>query len=349
MRIAVASANESAIQLLQELLARARPLHDLIWIARHQTGVLWRCQQDRPDLLLLDSRLPNAGREPDIIPQIMSSCPCGILLLTTSADGNIASVYEAMSRGALDRFSLRLDGGGRDELGQALFAKLARLGPLLRAGPRDRPTPTGAPATTPVGGTPAGGVEPRPTPLAAIGSSTGGPQALAEILTGLPRTFPACVIIVQHFDPAYADGLTSWLSDQSGFAVRLAVVGDRPAPGEVLVAAADSHLVMRRGGSLGYDKEPSATPYRPNIDVFFRSLVAHGPRQAAAVLLTGMGADGAEGLKQLRQSGWLTIAQDRATSVVYGMPKAAAEIGAASMILPLPRVAPTLRAHFAVY
>ena len=179
----------------------------------------------------------------------------------------------------------------------------------------------------------------------AVGSSTGGPQALAEILGGLPRAFPGCLVIVQHFDPAYADGLTSWLSEQSGFAVRLAVAGDRPAPGDVLVAAADSHLVMRRGGSLGYEKEPSATPYRPNIDVFFRSLASHGPKQAAAVLLTGMGADGAEGLKQLRQAGWLTIAQDRATSVVYGMPKAAAEMGAASMILPLPRIANVLRAH----
>jgi two-component system, chemotaxis family, response regulator WspF len=338
VKIAIASANQSAVELLQQLLERASPKHEVTWVARHQAGTVWRCQQDRPDLLLLDAALPAEGAEQDIIGRIMTESPCGILLVTTNPDGNLGSVYESMSRGALDWFSLRIGGAGREELGQALLGKLGRLAPLLRAPRRERSTPSSPGIAIP---------DPRPTPLVAIGSSTGGPQALAEILGGLPRAFPGCLIIVQHFDPAYTDGLTSWLGQQSGFAVRLAAAGDRPGPGDVLVAAADSHLVMRRGGVLAYEKEPSATPYRPNIDVFFRSLVQHGPKQAAAVLLTGMGADGAEGLKQLRQAGWLTIAQDRATSVVYGMPKAAAELGAASMILPLPRIANVLRAQVA--
>jgi two-component system response regulator WspF len=337
VKVAIAAAAQSIVELVSDLLARGPRRHELAWVARNQNAAVWHCQRDRPDLILLDVELPREEGERDIIQQIMAESPCGILLLTTRADGNIASVYESMSRGALDWLSLRLNGGGREELSQALHGKLARLQPLLRTPRRDRPTPRAD--------FPAIGAEPRSTPLVAVGSSTGGPQAVAEILGGLPPSFAGCLIIVQHFDPAYTDGLTSWLSEQSGFAVRLAATGDRPGPGEVLVAAADSHLVMRRGGTLGYEKEPTSTPFRPNIDVFFRSLAAHGPKQATAVLLTGMGADGAEGLKQLRQAGWLTIAQDRATSVVYGMPKAAAEMGAAAMILPLQRIAHVLRAQ----
>ncbi len=336
MKIGIASAQQAAIDLLQQLLERANPPHELAWVVRDEAGAVWRCQQERPDLLLLDAELPAQGRDQDIIPRIMAASPCGIVLVATDPARNIGTVYESMSRGALDWFSLRLHGGSREEQGQALLAKLARLQPLLRGAQRERATPR-----------PSGPATMGPTPLVAIGSSTGGPQALAEILGGLPRAFSGCLVIVQHFDPAYTDGLTSWLSQQSGFSVRLAVAGDRPRPGDVLVAAADRHLVMRRGGYLGYETEPSGTPYRPNVDVFFRSLVSYAPKQAAAVLLTGMGADGAEGLKQLRQAGWLTIAQDRATSVVYGMPKAAAELGAAAMILPLTRIAHVLRAQVA--
>jgi two-component system, chemotaxis family, response regulator WspF len=340
VKIAIASGNASAVELLQDLLGRGTPPHEVAWVAPQETGTVWRCQQDRPELLLLDAELPGAGREQEVIQQIRAVSSCGILLFSTRPDGNLSSVYEAMSRGALDCFTLRLNGGGREELSRALLAKLARLAPLVRSA---RPDPASAPAAAPAIALP----DERPTPVVAIGSSTGGPQAVAEILGGLPRSFPGCLVIVQHFDPAYTDGLTSWLSEQSGFSVRLAASGDRPAAGEVLVAAADRHLVMRRGGILGYETEPSTTPYRPNIDVFFRSLASHGPPPAAAVLLTGMGADGAVGLKLLRHAGWLTIAQDRATSVVYGMPKAAAEMGAASMILPLNRIAHVLRGQVA--
>lgn len=128
--------------------------------------------------------------------------------------------------------------------------------------------------------------------------------------------------------------------------MRLAEDGEPPRAGEVLLAGTNNHLVLRRGGLLGYTDEPRSHVYRPSIDVFFESLAQNWTGQATGVLLTGMGRDGARGLLQMRQRGFWTIAQDRQSSAVYGMPKAAAELGAACEILSLERIAPRLTEVF---
>lgn len=183
-------------------------------------------------------------------------------------------------------------------------------------------------------------------PLVVVGASAGGPAALAVLLKGLPVSFPAAVIIVQHVDERFVEGLATWLGQQSSLAVRLAVQGDRPQVGVALLAGAGRHLIMQADGRLGYVFEPSTHTYRPSVDVFFHSVCERWQGQAVGVLLTGMGADGASGLKALRLKGRHTIAQDRATSAVYGMPKAAAATGAAVDILPLDRIAPRLAKAF---
>ncbi|MBE2972315.1 chemotaxis response regulator protein-glutamate methylesterase, partial [Burkholderia cepacia] len=181
-------------------------------------------------------------------------------------------------------------------------------------------------------------------PLIAIGASAGGPGALASVLGGLPADFNAPIVIVQHVDRAFAEGMAQWLDGQTSLAVRVAREGDRPQPGVALLAATDDHLRITRAGTLEYTREPAATPYRPSVDVFFNSLTEHWPGRVIGVLLTGMGRDGAIGLKALRMKGYHTIAQDEATSAVYGMPKAAATLGAARAILPLGRIAGELAA-----
>jgi two-component system response regulator WspF len=187
---------------------------------------------------------------------------------------------------------------------------------------------------------------PAPPPLVVVGASAGGPAALAVLLKGLPAQFPAAVIVVQHLDERFVDGLVDWLSDEVGRPVRLAQEGDAPHAGDVLLAGGGRHLVMRRNGRLGYDAEPKDHNYRPSVDVLFESVSERWSGQAAAVLLTGMGSDGANGLRSLRLKGQLTIAQDRASSAVYGMPKAAVAAGAASEILPLDRIARRLARAF---
>jgi two-component system response regulator WspF len=136
-------------------------------------------------------------------------------------------------------------------------------------------------------------------------------------------------LVVQHVDVAFAQGLARWLGDRTGRAVRVAEHGQRPEPGDVLLAGTNDHLVLSKGRTLEYQTEPRDVFFRPSVDVFFESVAEHWPQTGVALLLTGMGKDGARGLLKLRSRGWHTIAQDQATSVVWSMPKAAVEAGAA--------------------
>jgi two-component system response regulator WspF len=175
-------------------------------------------------------------------------------------------------------------------------------------------------------------------PLVAIGASAGGPAALATLLRSLPADFAAAVVVVQHVDRQFAAGMAEWLHGASGFAVRLAESGDRPVPGTVLLAGTADHLALTASRHLGYTPEPREYAYRPSVDVFFESVCRHWRGEAIGVLLTGMGRDGALGLKALRSRGCHTIAQDEATSAVYGMPKAAVKLNAAVEVLPIERI-----------
>jgi len=182
----------------------------------------------------------------------------------------------------------------------------------------------------------------------AIGASAGGPAALAKVLSGLPRDFPAAIVIVQHVDAEFVPLMADWLNHASALPVRIARQGDRPEAGTALIAGTNDHLVFMNPRQLGYTPEPRERNYRPSIDVFFESVVRYWNGQSAGVVLTGMGRDGANGLKAMRLAGSATIAQNAATSVVYGMPKAAAEQDAAASILPIDEIAGKLMAIFQV-
>ncbi len=171
--------------------------------------------------------------------------------------------------------------------------------------------------------------------LIVIGSSTGGPQALLEVLKGLPADFSGSVVVVQHMDQQFTEGLAGWLDSQLKLAVRVMKEGDRPTPGVVLIPSTNDHMIMYPNKSLGYTDEPKNNYYHPSVDVFFNSVARNWAGRCLAVILTGMGRDGAQGMLALHQRGYMTIAQDQATSIVFGMPKAAIELGAARETLPL--------------
>ena len=246
---------------------------------------------------------------------------------------NAARVFEAMGHGALD----------------AVDTPRARTPAICRAAPRRcwrRSTPSSR-LDRRASGTASRGRH-RPTraarraaiALIAIGASAGGPAALATVLRGLPKDFPAAIVIVQHVDEQFAAGMAEWLSQQSrAAACAVASEGDRPAVGDVLLAGTSDHLMLKTADRLGYTAEPRDYVYRPSVDVFFQSVCRLWRGDVVGVLLTGMGRDGALGLKALRDQGHHTIAQDEATSAVYGMPKAAATLDAAVDILPLDRIA----------
>jgi two-component system response regulator WspF len=170
-----------------------------------------------------------------------------------------------------------------------------------------------------------------------------GPAALAHILEQLPPPLRAPVVVVQHISAEFATDL--WLRGRSRLPVAVAREGGEPTPGVVSVAVTNDHLLLTPDRRFHYAKELADYPYRPSVDVWCESLAAHWPKPGVAALLTDMGQDGARGLAALRQAGWLTIAQDEATSVVYGMPRAAVEINAACRVLPVGEIAAAITAR----
>jgi len=183
--------------------------------------------------------------------------------------------------------------------------------------------------------------ETKETRLVAIVASTGGPSALAQILGALPFDFGAAVLVVQHMGAAFAEAFCAWLDHASALEVRLAQHGERPVPGLALVAPPGRHMLLSSGGRIRLLAETRGEPHVPSADVLFRSLAAHAPR-TTAVVLTGMGSDGAEGLLELRRAGAVTLVQDPASSIVDGMPAAARRAGAAREVLALGEIAPAL-------
>jgi two-component system response regulator WspF len=165
------------------------------------------------------------------------------------------------------------------------------------------------------------------------------------VLAALAPAPPGPVAVVQHIAADFAGGFAIWLQRRTGLAVQLVQDGVIPAAGQVYVVGSDDHAVLLPDRRFIHTPEPRAYPYRPSVNVFFESLATAWPRPGVAVLLTGMGSDGAAGLARLKELGWHTIAQDQATSVVYGMPRAAAERNAACEILPLSQIGPAVLAR----
>lgn len=334
MRIAIANAQPAALDLLGGIVASLAG-HTLAWTALTGQEALEKCRRDRPDLILMDLALPGLDGV-QATGRIMAEAPCAILIVTERVEHNAAKVFEAMGRGALDAVATPVL-GPKGEGNGALLKKIATIEKLLmkpRAAHR-----AGAPER--------GGNAAAQPPLVAIGASTGGPRALGELLSALPADFGAALVIVQHVDAHFAPGLAEWLDAQTPLTVETAREGVRPAAGKALLAVTNDHLVLGADLALHYTPEPRDYPYRPSVNAFFASLVRHWPRRDAAVLLTGMGRDGAQGLAALRKAGWHTIAQDEQSSVVYGMPAAAADLDAAVEILPLGEIAGALRGRIA--
>jgi len=287
------------------------------------------------------------------LPQLLAAKPGLQVIMASTLTLKGASIsLKALSKGAADYVPKPTSTGeinSAEDFKRELVSKVRSWGAIARRkiGSADRAA-AGAPALAnsspfkkPGTGTIALKAAPnlfRPECIA-IGSSTGGPQALVELLGQMPADLGAAICIVQHVDHEFALGLVSWLRERTGFAVEVATPGRRPEAGTALVAATNDHMVMGPGGALSYTPNPRKLPFRPSVDVFFLSAVRYWRRPSIGVILTGMGRDGAAGLLAMRQARWRTIAQDEATSVVYGMPKAAAEMGAAERVLPLPRIA----------
>jgi two-component system response regulator WspF len=330
MRIAIVNDMPMAVEALRRAIA-FEPAHQVVWVASNGAEAVERCAECVPDLILMDLIMPVMDGV-EATRQIMAATPCAIVIVTVDREQNVHRVFEAMGHGALDVVDTPALGAGDPQKAAApLLRKILNIGWLI--GQRDSRVST---VETPVRqNLPRHG-------LVVIGSSAGGPAALEMLLNGLPANFPAAIVLVQHVDQVFAAGMAEWLSSVSGLPVRLARDGEPPQAGTVLLAGTNHHIRLLKNGHLAYTAEPVNEIYRPSIDVFFESVARYWSGDAVGVLLTGMGRDGAQGLKLMRQQGFLTIAQDQGSSAVYGMPKAAAGIDAAVEIRPLDKIAPRL-------
>ena len=337
MKIGIVNDMPLAVEALRRaVLLEAR--HQVIWAAKDGAEALALSAEQRPDLVLMDLLMPNMDGV-EATRQIMSCRPCPILVVTANVGANARLVFEAMACGALDAIDTPYLGKGDPRKNAApLLKKIDDI--EQRIGQERAMYPDEAAPAAPRAAQPAG--------LVAIGASAGGPGALATVLGNLPRNFPAALVVIQHIDGMFVNGMAEWLNQHSVIPVRLAREGDRLESGVVMLAGAGEHLVLKGPDRLGYSPEPKHSVHKPSIDVFLASVCRHLRGNAVGIILTGMGADGARGLKTLRDKGHYTIAQDQATSTVYGMPKAAVTLDAAVDILPVQDIAPRLASVFAV-
>jgi len=337
IRILIADDSELTRVVLRDLLSQDSDIQVVCEVsdgrsAVEQTGKL------RPDLVIMDVMMPIMDGI-EAAAEIMASTPTPILMLSANTDPQDSrSAFAAIKSGALDVMA-KPSGVVSEAFSQIATQLIAKVKSLSRIRVihhyrSQRSKPEQPRLEQPKLATPSG-----PRKILAIGASTGGPKAVLQVLQGLPKNLEAAVLVVQHIADGFAPGFADWLDREAALPVRLASDGNMLQPGQVLIAPNRAHLTVR-SNRVTLEDSPPLHNCRPAVDALFHSLAS--PSSAAetvAVLLTGMGTDGAAGLQSLQRLGAYTIAQDEASCAVYGMPKAAIDRGAVSQVLSLENIA----------
>jgi two-component system chemotaxis response regulator CheB len=320
IRVLVADDSELFRELLSSVVA-ADPGFEVVAVAADGNAAAALARQLKPDVITMDLNMPDADGFSGIA-RIMAETPTPILVLTANKAELVG--FKALSLGALDLVE-------KPGLGVDLAAYGAEIRSRLRL-------LAGVKVIRHLRGLRGQKREPRlrsrRAELVVVGASLGGPRALAALLKGLPEGFPAPLAVVQHIADGFTGGLAGWLQQESRLTVREARDGEPLQAGVVLLAPSGRHLVVEEGVARLSDAAPVDT-FKPSVTPLFLSAARAYGNRACGVLLTGMGRDGAEGLLAIKQAGGLTVAQDEATSAVFGMPKAAIDLGAVDRVLPL--------------
>ena len=330
---------------------------EVVGVASNGAEAVSMVERLRPDLVLMDVRMPVLDGL-GAIEKIMESAPTPVLMMTADPDGQTGRLaFEALSRGALELVPKPESWSGTPDEQDDLRSRVLRLArvPVIRhiarsnqpwrarlAEPTAQLSPR-SPTTTPKLDATLRGVAPlarRPLisvkgSALSIASSTGGPVALADLLSTLARPYPVPIVIAQHLSLGFEKQFASWLAGTTGHDVRVAIEGHLPVAGEVWIAPTHSHLTVAPTGRLAFVKGDPVGGHRPSADILLESVARCFGSRGVGVVLTGMGSDGALGLLSMRKRGATTFAQDEVSSTVFGMPKAAIDCGAANETLSL--------------
>lgn len=323
--------DDSAVvrQVLTGLLERDREIR-VIGTASDPLFALQKMEKEWPDVIILDVEMPRMDGI-TFLRKLMAERPTPVVMCSTLTRDGAETTFQAMQAGAFAAIakptlglSSFLQESAQEFIDTIKAAAGARMGALLKQPPiQALPPPRALAETT--------------HKVVAIGTSTGGTTALEAVLTALPELCPG-IVVVQHMPPQFTAAFAERLDRLCRCRVKEASNGDRVVPGQVLVAPGGRHMQLERSGAQYYVKVSDGPPvnrHKPSVDVLFRSVARSAGRNAMGIIMTGMGDDGAQGLLEMRRAGAITIAQDEATCVVFGMPKEAIARGAASYVLPL--------------
>jgi two-component system, chemotaxis family, protein-glutamate methylesterase/glutaminase len=332
IRVLVVDDSRVVAEFLTDVL-NSDPQIQVVGTASDGREALEAVERTRPDVITMDIHMPRmSGFE--ATRSIMETCPTPIVIVSgTTSIHEVATNFQALEAGALALLA-RPEGIGHVDYERSakelvetvkLMSEVKVVKRWLRSKQIQVPAgtvklPTIALSTLPI-------------QIVAIGASTGGPLVLKTIFSRLPRNFPVPLLVVQHMTPGFTRGFVEWLADASGFPAQVAAAGEALLPGHAYVAPDDFHMGVNRDHRIVLTKDGRENGMRPAVSCLFRSVEAVFRQNAVGVLLTGMGMDGAEELKRLREAGAVTIAQDEETSVVHGMPGQAIKVGAATHIL----------------
>jgi len=289
-------------------------------------------QRQRPDVIVMDVHMPVMDGF-EATRKIMETCPVPIVIVSASWDPEeMEKTFRALEAGAVAALE-KPRGIGHPDDGRSVreFVQTVKLMAEVKVVKRwpEKRVRKMVPGTRPE----AKRRESAAVDVVAIGASTGGPAALQKVLSGIPGDFPVPLLVVQHIAPGFLQGLAAWLGQACGLPVHIATQGERLQLGHVYLAPDGFHLGVSEGGRIALSRSEPEHNLRPAVSYLFRSVVDVFGEKAVGVLLTGMGKDGGEELKRMRERGAVTLAQDRESSVVHGMPGEAIKLGAVDYVL----------------